>query len=65
MPEDRILPIGFQPIHTSFFMIHGVFGEDGELQNTYSKGMNFWQGRCLECLCIDKFIAKERVKPWA
>ena len=45
-------------------MIHGAFGEDGELQNIlFEKGIEFLGSDAdSSALCMDKSIAKERVE---
>ena len=63
--EDRIIPDWIQPdSHIVFPMIHGAFGEDGELQNIlFEKGIEFLgSGADSSALCMDKSIAKERVE---
>ena len=63
--EDRIFPDWIQPdSHIVFPMIHGVFGEDGELQNIlFEKGIEFLGSDAVSsALCMDKSIAKERVE---
>ena len=63
--EDRILPDWIQPdSHIVFPMIHGAFGEDGELQNIlFEKGIEFLGSDAdSSALCMDKSIAKERVE---
>ena len=63
--EDRIIPDWIQPdSHIVFPMIHGAFGEDGELQNIlFEKGIEFLGSDAdSSTLCIDKSIAKERVE---
>ena len=63
--EDRILPNWIQPdSHIVFPMIHGAFGEDGELQNIlFEKGIEFLGSDAVSsALCMDKSIAKERVE---
>ena len=63
--EDRIIPDWIQPdSHIVFPMIHGAFGEDGELQNIlFEKGIEFLGSDAdSSALCIDKSIAKERVQ---
>lgn len=63
--EDRILPDWIQPdSHIVFPMIHGAFGEDGELQNIlFEKGIEFLGSDAVSsALCMDKSIAKERVE---
>ena len=63
--EDRIIPDWIQPdSHIVFPMIHGAFGEDGELQNIlFEKGIEFLGSDAdSSALCMDKSIAKERVE---
>lgn len=63
--EDRIIPDWIQPdCHIVFPMIHGAFGEDGELQNIlFEKGIEFLGSDAdSSALCMDKSIAKERVE---
>ena len=63
--EDRIIPDWIQPdSHIVFPMIHGAFGEDGELQNIlFEKGIEFLGSDAdSSALCMDKSIAKERVQ---
>lgn len=63
--EDRIFPDWIQPdSHIVFPMIHGAFGEDGELQNIlFEKGIEFLGSDAdSSALCMDKSIAKERVE---
>ena len=63
--EDRVLPDWIEPdSHIVFPMIHGAFGEDGELQNILlKKGIEFLGSDAVSsALCMDKSIAKERVK---
>ena len=63
--EDRIIPDWIQPdSHIVFPMIHGAFGEDGELQNIlFEKGIEFLGSDAdSSTLCMDKSIAKERVQ---
>ena len=63
--EDRIIPDWIQrDSHIVFPMIHGAFGEDGELQNIlFEKGIEFLGSDAVSsALCIDKSIAKERVE---
>ena len=63
--EDRIIPDWIQPdSHIVFPMIHGAFGEDGELQNIlFEKGIEFLgSDAASSALCMDKSIAKERVE---
>ena len=63
--EDRMIPDWIQPdSHIVFPMIHGAFGEDGELQNIlFEKGIEFLGSDAdSSALCMDKSIAKERVE---
>ena len=63
--EDRIIPDWIQPdSHIVFPMIHGAFGEDGELQNIlFEKGIEFLGSDAdSSALCMDKSIAKEQVE---
>ena len=63
--KDRIIPDWIQPdSHIVFPMIHGAFGEDGELQNIlFEKGIEFLGSDAVSsALCMDKSIAKERVE---
>ena len=63
--EDRIIPDWIQPdCHIVFPMIHGAFGEDGELQNIlFEKGIEFLGSDAdSSALCMDKCITKERVE---
>ena len=63
--EERIIPDWIQPdCHIVFPMIHGAFGEDGELQNIlFEKGIEFLGSDAdSSALCMDKSIAKERVE---
>ena len=63
--ENRIIPDWIQPdSHIVFPMIHGAFGEDGELQNIlFEKGIEFLGSDAdSSTLCMDKSIAKERVE---
>ena len=63
--EDRVLPVWIEPdSHIVFPMIHGAFGEDGELQNILlEKGIEFLGSDAVSsALCMDKSIAKERVE---
>lgn len=63
--KDRLLPDWIQPdSHIVFPMIHGTFGEDGELQNILlKKGIEFLgSDAASSALCMDKSNAKERVK---
>jgi D-alanine-D-alanine ligase len=50
--------------HIVFPMIHGAFGEDGELQNSLSvRGIEFvGSNAASSALCMDKILAKERVE---
>ena len=63
--EDRIIPDWIQPdSHIVFPMIHGAFGEDGDLQNIlFEMGIEFLGSDAeSSALCMDKSIAKERVQ---
>lgn len=63
--EDRTLPEWIEPdSHIVFPMIHGTFGEDGELQKSLSaKGIEFVGcGAASSALCMDKMLAKKRVE---
>ena len=63
--KDRIIPDWIQrDSHIVFPMIHGAFGEDGELQNIlFEKGIEFLGSDAVSsALCMDKSIAKERVE---
>ena len=60
--EDRTIPNSIEPnAHIVFPMIHGAFGEDGELQNSLSKkGIEFVGSDAVSsALCMDKMSAKE------
>lgn len=63
--DDRNIPDWIEPeSHIVFPMIHGAFGEDGELQNSLSeRGIEFVGSNAVSsALCMDKILAKERVE---
>jgi D-alanine-D-alanine ligase len=63
--EDRNIPDWIESdSHIVFPMIHGAFGEDGELQNSLSvRGIEFvGSNAASSALCMDKILAKERVE---
>ena len=63
--EDRKIPEWIKPdSHIVFPMIHGAFGEDGDLQNILEeKGVEFvGSDATSSALCMDKLLAKERVE---
>jgi D-alanine-D-alanine ligase len=63
--EDRNIPDWIESdSHIIFPMIHGAFGEDGELQNSLSvRGIEFvGSNAASSALCMDKILAKERVE---
>lgn len=63
--DDRNIPDWIESeSHIVFPMIHGAFGEDGELQNSLSKrGIEFVGSNAVSsALCMDKILAKERVE---
>jgi len=63
--DDRNIPDWIEPeSHIVFPMIHGAFGEDGELQNSLSeRGIEFVGSNTVSsALCMDKILAKERVE---
>ena len=63
--DDRNIPDWIESeSHIVFPMIHGAFGEDGELQNSLSeRGIEFVGSNAVSsALCMDKILAKERVE---
>jgi len=63
--DDRNIPDWIEPeSHIVFPMIHGAFGEDGELQNSLSeRGIEFVGSNAVSsALCMDKILAKKRVE---
>lgn len=63
--EDRTIPDWIKPdFHIVFPMIHGAFGEDGELQNSLSeRGIEFVGSDAnSSALCMDKLLAKQGVE---
>lgn len=63
--ENRIIPDWIKSdAHIVFPMIHGAFGEDGELQNSlFERGIEFVGSDAVSsALCMDKRLAKERVE---